>query len=105
MATYASYFTGSNIIPLTEREQRERANERQAWRRFVLPEIRVSLQKQGELEETEERVDGKPKPFQVEYTSLLSQYTCLLSWQYKRLLSHVIMFTSKLVISYILFNV
>ncbi|KAL4227118.1 hypothetical protein ACF0H5_015091 [Mactra antiquata] len=54
----------SGIKPLTEKEQRERAHERQTWRRIVLPELRISLQKQGELEETEERVDGKPKPFQ-----------------------------------------
>lgn len=54
----------SGIKPLTEKESRERMHERQQWRRYVLPEIRIGLQKQNEFEEIAERVDGKPKPFE-----------------------------------------
>ncbi|XP_045165308.2 uncharacterized protein LOC123529153 [Mercenaria mercenaria] len=54
----------SGIKPLTEKESRERLHERRQWRRYVLPELRINLQQQNEFEEIEERVDGKPKPFQ-----------------------------------------
>lgn len=40
-------------------------NERQQWRRYVLPEIRIQLRQRNDFEEIEERVDGKPKPYVV----------------------------------------
>lgn len=54
----------NGIKPLTEKESRERLHERQLWRRYVLPELRISLKTKNDFEEVEERVDGKPKPFQ-----------------------------------------
>jgi hypothetical protein len=60
------YLSSDSVInPLTEKESRERLQERKQWRRYVLSELRVNLQKQNEFEEIEERVDGKPKPFEV----------------------------------------
>ncbi|XP_052260754.1 uncharacterized protein LOC127864903 [Dreissena polymorpha] len=53
----------SDIKPLTEKERRERKHAKEQWRRYVLPELRLPLRPRGDVEEIEERVDGKPKPF------------------------------------------
>ena len=55
----------SGIKPLTEKEKRLRNAEKEQWRRIVLPDLKLPLRKGNEIEQIEERVDGKPKPFEV----------------------------------------
>lgn len=40
-------------------------HEKEQWRKYVFAELRLPLKGKHELEEIEERVDGKPKPFKV----------------------------------------
>lgn len=49
---------------MTEKEKRERQEQKTQWRRFILPELRLPLRKHNEVEEIEEQIDGKAKPFQ-----------------------------------------
>ena len=62
-----------DIKPLTEKERRQRKLEKEQWRRYVFAELKLPLKGKHELEEIEERADGKPKPFQV--NNGLRQYT------------------------------
>ena len=60
------------IKPLTEKEKRERQEQRTQWRRFVLPEFKLPLRKNKEVDEIEELIDGRPKPFQVRIGSMIN---------------------------------
>ncbi|XP_052779563.1 uncharacterized protein LOC128216902 [Mya arenaria] len=53
----------SDIKPLTEKERRDRKNAKEQWRRYVLPELKLPLRARADVEEVEERVDGRPKAF------------------------------------------
>jgi len=63
--TNITIFVEPEIKPLSEKERRERRHAKEQWRRYVLPELRLPLREKAAIDEVEERVDGRPKPFAV----------------------------------------
>lgn len=79
-------------------------HEKEQWRKYVFAELRLPLKGKHELEEIEERVDGKPKPFKVlKTTKLIQRKKDKLAYDYKNYVLFLVIL-SLLLIRIVLFT-